>query len=164
MYYCLRMYLKNFEILANYELDPACYFTAPGLAYDPCLKKTGLSLELLTYPDMLLMSERGIRGGVSMITKRYAKANNKYMKKYNPKKDSKFITYLDANNQYGWAMSKKLPTHGFKWMNTDDLNNCDSFPRENQVDLEYPESFHDKHNPVSKIMPTTAFICAYYLS
>ena len=74
---------------------------------------------------MLLMFERGIRGGVSMISQRYAQANNKYMENYNPTKASKFITYLDANNLYGWAMSKKLPTHGFKWMNPEEMKEWD---------------------------------------
>ena len=66
---------------------------------------------------MLMMFERGIRGGITHISKRYAEANNKYMKNYNPEKKSSFIQYLDANNLYGWAMSQNLPTHGFKWLN-----------------------------------------------
>ena len=65
---------------------------------------------------MLMMIEKGIRGGITHISKRYAKANNKYMKTYNPDKETSFIQYLDANNLYGWAMSQNLPTHGFKWM------------------------------------------------
>jgi len=69
--------------LKNYGLDPCSPFTAPGLAWDACLKKTDVKLELLNYVDMLLMFEKGIRGGVSMIPKRHAKANNKYMKDFN---------------------------------------------------------------------------------
>ena len=65
---------------------------------------------------MLMMIEKGIRGGITHISKRYAKANNKYMKTYNPDEETSFIQYLDANNLYGWAMSQNLPTHGFKWM------------------------------------------------
>ena len=65
---------------------------------------------------MLMMFERGIRGGISHISKRYAEANNKYMDDYDPDKPSTFIQYLDANNLYGWAMSQPLPTSGFKWM------------------------------------------------
>ena len=71
--------------MKNYELDQTWYYTTPGLTWNACLKKTGVRLELLSDPDMLLMIEQGIRGGVSMISKRYAKANNKYMgEKFNP--------------------------------------------------------------------------------
>ena len=64
--------------LENFQLDPAWYYTAPGLAWDAALKKTGVRLELLTDPDMLLMFEEGIRGGVFMITKRHGEANTIY--------------------------------------------------------------------------------------
>ena len=71
---------------------------------------------------MLLMVEKGIRGGVSTVSNRYGKANNKYMgDSFDDKKPSKYITYLDANNLYGWAMGKPLPTHGFKWMKKNEL-------------------------------------------
>ena len=116
---------ENFRdiCIRNYKLDPAHYFTAPGLSWDACLKMTGVRLELLTDVDMLLMVEKGIRGGVSMVSKRFSKANNKYMEdKFNPSEPSKYIQYLDANNLYGAAMSMKLPTHGFKWMNKYELN------------------------------------------
>ena len=115
---------ENFRniCLENYKLDPAHYFTAPGLAWDACLKMTGVNLELLTDIDMLLMVERGIRGGISMISNRYGEANNKYMEEsFNKALPSKYIQYLDANNLYGAAMSKKLPTHGFKWMTCKEL-------------------------------------------
>ena len=86
----------------------------PGLSWQACLKKTGIKLELLTDYDMLLMIEKGIRGEIFQSTYRYAKANNKYMKNYIKRIESSFITYLDANNVYGWAMSQKLPINGFK--------------------------------------------------
>ena len=116
---------ENFRnvCLNNYKLDPAHYFTAPGLAWDACLKMTGVNLELLKDVDMLLMVEKGIRGGISMISNRYGKANNKYMgNEFNISEPSKYIQYLDANNLYGAAMSMKLPTHGFKWMNYKEIN------------------------------------------
>ena len=133
--------------IKNYKLDPAHYYTAPGLAWDACLKMTGVKLELLSDIDMLLMVEKGIRGGVSMISNRYGKANNKYMDdKFNPSEPSKYLTYLDANNLYGAAMSMKLPTHGFKWMNKYELNNWENYSCILEVDLEYPKELHDLHN------------------
>ena len=66
---------------------------------------------------MLLMFECGNRGGITQAVHRYAKANNKYMSKYNLKKLSRFLQYLDANSLYGWAMIQLLPTGGFKWAN-----------------------------------------------
>ena len=72
---------ENFRdiCIKNYNLDPAHYYTAPGLTWDAALKLTEAKLELLSDPDMLLMVEKGIRGGISMIRNRYGKANNKYM-------------------------------------------------------------------------------------
>ena len=140
---------ENFRkiCLNNYKLDPAHYFTAPGLAWDACLKITNVELELLSDIDMLLMIEEGIRGGVSMISNRYGKANNKYMgESFNEKEPSKYIQYLDANNLYGWAMSKPLPTHGFEWMKVDELEAWELHSCILEVDLEYPKSLHDLHN------------------
>ena len=108
---------ENFRdlCLKIYGLDPVYYFTAPGLAWDACLKMTSIELELLSDPNMLLMFEKGIRGGISIISNRYGEANNKYMRKgFNKNKPSKYLMYLDANNLYGCGMSMKLPTHGFK--------------------------------------------------
>ena len=104
------------KCLEVYELDPAHFLSLPGLAWQACLKKTNVELELLTNYDMLLMVEEGIRGGICHSIHRYAKANNKYMKDYNKDIESSYIQYLDANNLYGWAMSQKLPKHNFKWV------------------------------------------------
>ena len=131
----------------NYKLDPAHYYTAPDLAWDACLKMTDVELELLSDIDMLLMVEKGIRGGVSMISNLYGTANHKYMgDKFNPSEPSKYLTYLDANNLYGAAMPMKLPTHGFKWMNKYELNNWENYSCILEVDLEYPKELHDLHN------------------
>ena len=148
---------ENFRdlCLKNYGLDPVYYYTAPGLAWDAMLKMTKINLELLSDIDMLLMVEKGIRGGVSMISNRYGKANNKYMKDYNKKEASKYLMYVDANNLYGWAMVKKLPIHSFKWMTEKELKNLfkvqvvqfwERTPCILEVDLEYPEELHDLHN------------------
>ena len=113
------MYLRILE--ANvlkymiYELDPAHFLSAPGLAWQACLKKTEVKLELLNNLDMLLMVEKGIRGGMCHAIHNYAKANNKYMKNYDKNKESSYIQYLNASNLYGWAISQNLPVDGFKW-------------------------------------------------
>ena len=146
---------ENFRktCLKHYKLDPCHYYTAPGLAWDACLKETKEKLQLLKDYDMLMMFERGIRGGISHISKRYASANNKYMKDFDESKPSTFIQYLDANNLYGWAMSQKLPTGGFKWMNVDKSSVLKLLEKKDtnqgfifEVDLDYPETLWDSHN------------------
>ena len=148
---------ENFRdlCLKNYGLDPVHYYTAPGLAWDAMLKMTNINLELLSNVDMLLMIEKGIRGGISIISNRYGKANNKYMKDFNQKELIKFLMYIDANNLYGWAMSLKLPVHSFKWLSNKEIENLynnqivqvwEKTPCILEVDLEYPEELHDLHN------------------
>ena len=94
---------ENFRIkcIKIYELDPAHFLSAPGLAWQVCLKKMGARLELLTDIDMLLMAEKGTRGGTCHVIHSYAKANNKYMKNYDKNIESLYLMYLDANNLYG---------------------------------------------------------------
>ena len=94
---------ENFrnKCIEIYELDPTHFLSVPGLAWEACLKKTGVKLELLTDNDMLLMVEEGIRGGMCQAVYRYAKANNKYMKNYDKNIESSYLMYLDANNLYG---------------------------------------------------------------
>ena len=148
---------ENFRnmCIKYYELDPAHFLSLPGLAWQACLKKTNVKLELLTYYDMLLMVEEGIRGGICHAMHRHAKANNKYMKNYDKNKESSYIQYLDANNLYGWAMSQKLPVNGFKWIN--DLTEIDEEFTKNydedsdkgyivEVDGKYPKKLHDLHS------------------
>ena len=106
---------ENFrnKCIEIYELDPAYFLSAPGLAWQACLKKTKVELELLTDIDMLFMVEKGTKGGIFQEIHRYEKANNKYMKNYAKNNESSYIEYVDANNLYGWAMSQKLPVNGF---------------------------------------------------
>ena len=111
----------KFECLAEnnmcikvYGLDPSYFLSAPGLAWQACLKKAGVKLELLKDMDMLLMIERVIRGGICHSVHRHAKANNKYMKDYDENKESSYIIYGDYKNLYGWGMSQKLPVDGFE--------------------------------------------------
>ena len=92
--------------LKFHGLDPRHYFSSPELSWDAMLKITGVKLEKISDIDKYLFIEKGIRGGISYIAKRHAKANNKYLKDYDRKKLSTLIIYLDMNNLYGWAMSE----------------------------------------------------------
>ena len=80
------------------------------------LKMTGVKLEKIFDIDMYLFIEKGLRGGISYIAKSYCKENKKYMKNYDPTKSSIYISYLDMNNLYGWAMSGYLSYGGLKWL------------------------------------------------
>ena len=148
---------ENFRkaCIKNYELDPAHFVSLPGLAWQACLKKTNVELELLTDYDMLLMIEEGIRGGICHAIQRYAKTNNKYMKDYDKKKKSSYIQYLDANNLYGKAMTEKLPVRGVRWM--DDISKMDEDfvtgygKNDNkgyilEVDVDYPNELQNLHS------------------
>ena len=96
---------------------------------------------------MLLMFEEGIRGGVSMITKRHGKANNPYMgEEFDPDSPKKYLAYLDANNLYGWAMCKPFPVGNFEWMSEEELKKWKNHSCILEIDLEYPEDLHDIHN------------------
>ena len=92
--------------LRNHDIDPAYFYSAPGLTWQCRLKHTNIKLDLLTDYEMLLMFESGIRGGYSgVLGKRYVKANNKYLEDYDLNNPQNYLLYLDANNLYGWAMS-----------------------------------------------------------
>jgi len=95
---------ENFRKVCRekYRLNPAHYYSTPGLSWDALLKKTGVELDLLTDLDMHLFIERGMRGGISMVSKRQAKANNPLIEGYDPAEPTNYITYLDANNLYGY--------------------------------------------------------------
>ena len=136
-------------------MDPAHFSSLPGLAWQACLKKTNIKLELLTDYDMLLMVEEGIRGGICHSIHRYAKANNKYMENYDESKESSYIQYLDANNLYGWAMSQRLPVNNFKWIEDISRINEEFIKDYNEnnkkgyileVDVKYPKKLHDSHS------------------
>ena len=167
---------ENFRkaCIETYELDPAHFISLPGLAWQACLKKTGVELELLTDYDMLLMIEEGIRGRICHAVHRYAKANNRYMKDYDESKESSYIQYLDANNLCGAAMSEKLPMNGFKWVNdisginkkivkSYDKNSSKGYILE--VNVDYPSKLHKLHSDMPflperiKIDKTQKLVC-----
>ncbi|CAB4437493.1 unnamed protein product [Rhizophagus irregularis] len=105
---------QNFREMAlkKYGLDPLWYYSTPGFAWDALFFMTGQRLDLITDQDMYMMVEQGLRGGISMVSKRYARANNPDMGegKWTAEKPKSSILYLDANNLYGWAMLQYLPT------------------------------------------------------
>ena len=170
---------ENFRktYLKVYELDPAQFLSAPGLAWQACLKNTNVKLELLTDPDMLLMVEKRIRGGICHAIHRYAKANNKYMKNYDENNDSSFLEYLDANNFYGWAMSEPQPVNGFEWLqdlsriDEDFIKNYDKDSGKGcilEVNVKYPKNLHDLHSDLlflperMKIDKCNRLVCNLY--
>ena len=129
------------------------FYTAPGLAWQAALCYSGVRLELLTDIDQHLFIEKGLRGGISMISHRHAPANNPYVSGYDPSKDKSYIMYLDANNLYGWAMSQPLPTHEFDWLTEKEIKSIVFTKVKDdadegyvlEVDLEYPEEIHHQH-------------------
>src|SRR5688572_14037886 len=138
-----------------YKLDPLHYYSSPGLSFDACLKMTGVSLQLITDPDQYLFIEKGMRGGVSMISNRYAKSNNPYLGGlYDENVPNSYITYLDCNNLYGFAMSEPLPTGEFRFLDSDEIEDFELESKTTddnmgyilEVDLDYPQNLHDKHN------------------
>ena len=143
------MFFKKFidSCLTFYGLDPCHYFSSPGLSWDVMLKMTGVKLEKISDIDLFIKKE--LKGGISYISKRYTKANNKYRNDYDSKKPSKVITYFDMNNLYGWAMSGYIPYGRFKWLkNVDEIDVMSKSPIGYflEVDLEYPDKLHDLHN------------------
>ena len=141
--------------MTNYDLDPAHFVSAPSLSWDAMMKMTKCQQELLSDPAMFDILQKGLRGGVSMISKRYAKANNKYMGSlHDATQPTSYILYLDANNLYGWSMSESLPTKDFTWLTENEWNGIDWLAQADdqelgyfiECDLNYPRELHDLHN------------------
>ncbi|XP_070170392.1 uncharacterized protein [Polyergus mexicanus] len=134
-----------------YNLDPAYYYTLPGYTWDAMLKYTSVRFELLTDIDMVMFVERGIRGGLSQCSNRYARANNKYLQSYDSSEPSSYLMYFDINNLYGWAMCQSLPYENFRWV--DNVTSVDLMSVTSdspigyilEVDLAYPSDLHDSH-------------------
>ena len=104
--------------LKEYQLDPAYFVSTPSLALEAMLKITKVQIELFTDIDMVLMTEKGIRGGLTQVIRKHGIANNKYLPNYDSNKKSAYLQYLDANNLYRYAMNIKLPLNGYKWADT----------------------------------------------
>ena len=148
-----------FEKLINtcldyYGLDPCHYFSSLGFSWDAILKMTRIELDLIPDIDMDLFIENRMRGGISYIAKKHNKAKNKYMESYDRSKESTYISRLDANNLYGWAMSQYLSYGRFKWSNQKEISNfCLNSIGKNssigyilEVNLKYPSELHNLHN------------------
>ena len=148
---------ENFRKMCSeiYELDPGKFISVLRLAWQAALKKTEVEVELLSDIDMLLMVEKGIRGGICVAIHGYARANNKYMKDYDKNKESSYLNYWDVNNLYGWVMSQKLPTFNIKQVEDtshfieDFIKNYDENSEEGyilEIDVQYPEKLFEVHN------------------
>ena len=137
--------------LKFYRLEPCLYFSSLGLSWDAMLKITGVKFQKIFDIEMYLFIEKGLREGISYIAKRYSEASNKYLKDYDPTRPSKYISYLDMNNLYGWAMSRYLLYGGFKWLTNVDWFDVNSVSEKSaigyifEVDLEYPDELHILH-------------------
>ena len=164
---------ENFrnKCIEIYELDPAHFYLHRD-SMASLFKDIGVELELLTDVDMLLMIEKGIRGGICHAVHRYAKANNKYIIYHNKNKESSYIMYLDTNNLYGWAVSQKLPVNSFKWVKNvskideDFTKNYDEDSDEGyilEVDIKYPSELHDLHSDLS-FLPERSATSFYAIS
>lgn len=132
-------------------MDPSHYYTIPGLSWDAMLKMTKIELEIVKDIDIIMFIEKGIRGGLTQCSKRYAEANNKYMNTYDKNKSSTFLMYYDINAMYSWAMMQYLPYKDIKWV--DDVDNLNFNVSDDneigyilEVDLEYPEKLHDNYS------------------
>ena len=147
-----------------YELDPAKFPSALGLAWQAALKKPKVKLDLLTDIDLLLMIEKGIRGGgICHAIHQYVKANNKDMKDYDKDKESSYLKYWDVNNLYGWTMSQKPPVNNFEWIEDTSQFNEDFTKNYNdegdegyflEVDVQYHEKLHELYNDLPFLLET----------
>ena len=145
---------ESFRNVAHkeYNLDPCHFYTTPGFAFSACLYKTDIKLELITCPTIYLFIESALRGGVSQISKRYAKANNPYTSNYDPNLPSNYILYIDQNNLYGHALSQSLPYGGFTFLSEEEMQYLDimNIPEDGkygyiiQCDLQYDQKYHDR--------------------
>ena len=137
--------------LKNDGFHRSHFSSAPALSWDGMLNIAKVKLELIPDPGIYIFFEKGQRAGVSHISNRYSKAKNKYLKSCDPKQESKHIIYLDANNLYGFAISKFFPTSGFKWIDPKefDLDKYTSISSRGSVlkfDLEYSKELRDLYN------------------
>ena len=150
-------FIEKFQrtCLEFYTLDPLHYYTTPGLAWDAALRMPRVELELITDENIFNLIENSKRGDISMISTRYARANNpSFPSTCDDKLPRQDPIYLDANNLYGCAMLQFLPTYGFRLLSSDEIT---ALELENlrddsedgyiyEVDLHYPAKLHNQHD------------------
>ena len=172
------LYVQSDVCFDIYELDPAHFLSAPGLAWQAFLKKSDVKLEWISDVDMLLMIEKGICGGITQAACRYFQTNNKYVDiKYDKTKKSTYLQYFDANSLYAWVMTQKLPVDCLKWEEKLSKFMCDlikNYDEESDIgyileaDLDYPKNLHDLHSDLPflpqrmKINKYDKLICNLY--
>jgi hypothetical protein len=140
----------------DFGLDPVLYVSLPSYTFSAMMKFTNVQLECVPCVEMYNFFKKAIRGGLSGVSTRYAKANNIYCREYNPDAPTTNIIGFDLNNLYGWALMNYLPKGNFKWMTKKDICklNVHSIPRDNptgyflEVDLDYPSEIHDSHSAI----------------
>lgn len=147
---------ENFRntYLKTYQLDPATFYTLPGLSWSAFLKYTEVEIQLLSDIDMIHFISNSIRGGICQASIRSATANNPFLHYFNPNEPSSYIMYLDATNLYGATISEFLPISNFKWSSDDEINQINLMDVADnneygyifEVDLDYPEQLHNFHN------------------
>jgi len=150
---------ENFRMKAceSYDLDPLHYLTLPSFSWDACLKVTRVQLDLMDTPEKFLMIENNIRGGISVVSHRHAKANNAYTDDYYDfSTPTSFLLYVDSNNLYGHAMRQPLPFGEFEFLSDEAIDNLETniatIPADSEtgyildVDLDYPSELHDLHS------------------
>ena len=139
----------------SYGLNSAHYYSAPGIAWNAALKITGVRLDLFDNEEMYTFIERSIRGGISQISKGFAKTNTKYCPDYDPTKPIHYLIYRGANNHaHGWAMSQYLPTKNFRWLTQEEIVAIAIHLLDDEadtgymfeIDIKYPQWLHDLHN------------------
>ena len=141
---------RNICLNGKYKLDPTYYISSPQLGFDSMLRLTGVQLDFLDSLEKVEFIERGIRGGISVISRRYARANNEFTN-YDPSKPKTYIIYLDCNGLYSEAMKSRLPARNFRFLSKKEIENFDVMSKLEEdkygfileVDIDYPKSIHD---------------------
>jgi len=141
-------------MLHDHGLDCLHFPSLPSMTFQMALKMTGAELELMCDPDIYLMVESGIRGGISCVSQRYARANDPTLSNHDPHEPNSYLTYLDCNSLYATCQLQPLPVDQFRFLTQSEMEAFDLFSVGAyddygyilEVDLRYPENLHEAHN------------------